>query len=850
MASTSLGRENGPVTPMMEQYRRLKEENPDALLFFRLGDFYELFCQDAELAAPILDVQLTSRDGQVPMCGVPYHALMTYVQKIMNAGLSVAVAEQMEDPRQAKGLVERQVVRSFSPGTFIAEDSVAAPRFGVLYRDSRGWALAVAELASGLLFVTEATGFRTEQVLEEWRRWQPDEYLSNWPMSTELTGRSIEGQQWFEGLKSGAKLERELADRLGTATLSGWGLDAVPRAQRALAVLVRYLDFSQKRQIRHWSAVHVLDPEAGMRLSPHALASLDILSADGGPDLYRVLNRTRTPMGARFLKRWLGRPLADLDAIRQRSIRIQRWQDAPLALAQAAEQLDRIGDLGRRISRLSLGLGFPRDLLALRTGLQAYHRIRQVASEVGESLPSTSQEVLALQEALAALSDEPPARWDEGGMFRPEVDEALDQARTLARDHRQALADLEQAERERSGIRSLKVGFHRAFGYYLEVSRTQSAAVPEDWRRRQTMTKTERYTSDRLLALESEILVAEERARAIEAARTESILGQVSSSAAELNRLAEALAEIDVLAGLARVVGERGYVWPEWTDGRSAPSFHALRHPVLETVIDHYVPTDFLPEDAKRMMIVTGPNMGGKSTFMRAVALAVFLGHLGMAVPAHWAQLPVMDGIYTRIGADDHLFRGQSTFMAELEEVAYILRKATDQSLILLDELGRGTSTYDGLAIASAVVDYLAQAPGPFTLFATHYHELTDLIHQRPSVQNWTVEVVSQDDGQLVFSHRVLPGSANRSYGLEVARLAGLPRVVLERARAALHRYEVSGAGTPASVEQLRLMQPPNPLAEALLQAVSDLDPDEISPRAAWQWLADWHARAQNGRDG
>ncbi len=849
MASTSLGRENAPVTPMMEQYRRLKEENPDALLFFRLGDFYELFCEDAQRAAPILDVQLTSRDGQVPMCGVPHHALMVYVQKIMNAGLCVALAEQMEDPRQAKGLVERQVVRRFSPGTFIAEDSTTAPRFGVLYRDARGWALAVAELASGLLFVTEATGFRTDQVVEEWRRWQPDEYLSNWSSPVELPGQAIEGDQWFEGLKSSVKLERELAAHLGTATLSGWGLDSVPRAQRALAVLVRYLDFSQKRQIRHWSAVHVLDPSAGMRLSPHALASLDVFSADGGPDLYRVLNRTRTPMGARLLKRWLDRPLVDLDAIRQRSARVQRWQGAPLALAQAAEQLDRIGDLDRRISRLSLGLGFPRDLLALRTGLEAYHHLCQVAEQAGEWLPPIDHQVVALQEALATLDDEPPARWEEGGMFRPGVDEELDSARTLTRDHRQALAELEQAERERSGIRSLKVGYHRAFGYYLEVSRAQSDQVPADWRRRQTMTKTERYTSDRLLALESDIVAAEEHAHAIEAARCEAILGQVSDAAGELNRLAGALAELDVLACLARVASERGYVWPEWTDGSRAPSFQALRHPVLETVIDHYVPTDFLPDDGKRMMIVTGPNMGGKSTFMRAVALAVFLGHIGMAVPARWARLPVMDGIYTRIGADDHLFRGQSTFMAELEEVAYILRKTSDQSLVLLDELGRGTSTYDGLAIASAVVDYLAQAPGPFTLFATHYHELTELIHRRPSVENWTVEVVSQDDGQLVFSHRVVPGNSNRSYGLEVARLAGLPRVVLDRARAALHRYEVSGAGTPATVEQLSLMQPPNPLAEALLQAVANLDPDEITPRAAWEWLAEWHARVENKRE-
>ncbi len=847
MASSGLDRENSPTTPMMEQYRRLKADHPGALLMFRLGDFYELFEEDAKIAAPILDVQLTSRDGVMPMCGVPHHALMGYLSKLMKAGMTVALAEQMEDPRHAKGLVDRQVIRTFSPGTFVAEDSPWVPRFAVLYRDGRGWALAVAELASGILFVTESDGFAEESVAEEWEYWKPDELLSNWPIAgIQEPGKRIDGAQWFRGIKAGVGLERDLAQRLGTASLSSWGLENAVRSQKALAVLLRYLDFSQKRRIQHWSAIHVQHQRDGLRLSPHALASLDVLNS-AGPDLYGVLNHTKTPMGARRLQWWLTRPLAEMAPILQRTGRIQRWQQASLLLDEAIEGLGPVGDMGRRIARLSLGLGFPRDLVALRSALHAYAEIRKLALAVGDEVLPEHPELEKLRRDLDDLTAAAPPRWDQGGLFLSGVDPELDRVRALAENQRLALASLEQSERERSGIRTLKVGYHRTFGYYLEVSQTQVDKVPSDWRKRQTMTKSERYTSDGLLALEAEILGAEQRALAIEQDKIAERLAEVSALASELTRVAEYLAELDVVTAMARVVQNRRWVWPTWVDGQVVPAFEGLRHPVLETVIDHYVPTDFAPEASKRMVVITGPNMGGKSTFMRAVALCLWLAHVGLAVPADTAVIGLLDGIYTRIGADDHLFRGQSTFMAELEDVALILRRASNRSLVLLDELGRGTSTYDGLAIAGAVVDYLAEAPGPFALFATHYHELTELASRRSTVQNWTVEVVVQANHNLVFSHRVVPGASDRSYGIEVARLAGLPRAVLERARKALQRWEASNPKAP-TVEQLSLVAP-NPRALALLAALETVDLDEISPREAWQWLLDWQKRAASDGD-
>ncbi|MBX5466740.1 MAG: DNA mismatch repair protein MutS [Firmicutes bacterium] len=832
---------------MAEQYRRLKAEHPEALLLFRLGDFYELFGDDAVTAAPVLEVQLTSRDGVVPMCGVPHHALDHYLRKLMAAGFTVAIAEQTEDPKKAKGLVERRVVRTVSPGTFVPdpEEGQWVPRFAVLVRDRRGWALAVAELATGALYVTEGEGHPIPAVLEEWERWRPEEFLTNWEdLKPQLSGRPVSAGEWF-GRRTEAAWEGYLAQRLGTQTLTAWGLGDRPRAQWALYLLVRALEVRQGRPLPHLTVLRVYDWHGGMHLPPRTLRQLDIFS-DRGPSLFGHLNHTVTGMGARLLREWLTRPLCDPAAIRRRALAIRFWAEAGALRRRLRETLRGAGDLSRRVSRLVLGLGTPRDLRAVRAAVAA-------AMALGEWVPAEGlYEALrdeidprrweALAQALDPLAEDPPLRWNDPGLIRPGADARLDRLRRLAADQRAALAELEARERERTQIRSLKVGYHRTLGYYWEVPRSQVGQVPPDWRRRQSMAHSERFTSEALLALEAEIQGAEAESLDREAAMAEAMVAAVREASEGLNRLASALAELDVLGALAEVVVRQGYTWPTILEPGQRMRITGLRHPVLETVLAEYVASDFEPEPEERVTIITGPNMGGKSTFLRALAQVAILAQIGMAVPCEMAALPCFDGIYTRIGADDDLVRGQSTFMVEMEEVAAILRQAGPHSLVILDELGRGTSTFDGMAIAWAVVEYLAGRDGPTTLFATHYHELTELGDRLQTVANRTAEVVPSPQGGVLFTHRILPGKALRSYGIEVARRAGLPPAVLTRAAAVLRRWETAGPQAAPAHAQLTLFAP-NPLCEELWAALAALDLDELSPREAWRWLEMWRRR-------
>lgn len=829
-------------TPMLDQYRRLKRQHPDALLLFRLGDFYELFEADAVRAAPLLDVQLTSRDGVVPMCGIPHHALHQYLPKLMAAGLSAAIAEQVEDPKAAKGLVDRQIVRVVSPGTYVPEEGNRTPRLAVLFGDRLGWALAVAELSTGSVMVTEgALADRQTLLEEEWARWSPDEYLTNLPLN--LSGRRVPDGPWFR--IDTARLEADLAAKLGTASLSSWGLADKPRIQSALAVLWRYVTHSQYREPVHLRQIVYYPLHQGMRVSPRTLAQLDVMH-DTHPSLYSVLNLTVTPMGARELARWLERPLTDLPAIRRRNQAISAWMDEPAARDRLRHLLREVGDLSRRLSRLALGMGQPRDLGGVRRALDRMPDLRSAVGPMAAIWPVDALNAGPLDTlagALAALSENLPARWDDGSLIRPGTDPLLDADRALLTGQREALAELESRERERSGIRTVKVGFHRSFGYYLEVSRKDAASVPADWHRRQTMTNTERFTSAALRELEAEILTAEERIRQREQEHIRDLMERVTAAMGELTDLAFCLAEADVLAALAEAAVRYRYRAPEWDEGE-APGIVAaeLRHPVLETLEPDYVASPLTLSPPARVAIITGPNMGGKSTFMRAVALNVLMAHVGGMVAADRLVLPVLDGVFTRIGADDDLFRGQSTFMVEMEEMAWILKQATPHSLVVLDELGRGTSTFDGLAIASAVLEELARPDGPFTLFATHYHELTEMPAAQSRIVNLTVEVVEDPAHRLVFSHRVTPGQASRSYGVDVAALAGLPPEVLRRAREHLLEWEQRRPEPSRPVQQATQFAP-DPLANALRAALAALNPDDLSPREAWQWLARWHER-------
>lgn len=837
-------KETKTMTPMLEQYYRLKAEQPDALLMFRLGDFYELFDTDAEQAAPLLDLQLTSRDGRVAMCGVPHHAVNQYSRRLLEQGLTVAIAEQMEDPSQAKGLVNRQIVRVLTPGTVIPDDEGRAPRLGVLYRHRQGWVALVAELSTGACHVAECSLRKDDRqnLADLWAVWSPDEYLTNdsdeWP-----GGVKVDGAQYFRRGEP-LELERLVSQKLGVAGLRRWGLQGRTEVHEALAALWRYLESTQRRSPSHLTDMRVYRLGQRVGLSPRSLTQLDLI--DGPYSLWKQLNQTVTPMGARRLSEWIAHPLQDADAIMERQRAVTYWVQQSLERAELRDLLKGVGDLGRRVARVTMGLGRPRDVEGIRAALIQMPAVREALERAAvwpfpDDVDAASLAHLA--EQLDVLADPVPARWEDTPLIRLGIEETIDESRRLLEDQRQALLALEERERERSGIKSLRVGYHRTFGYYLEVARSQAKTVPDDWHRRQTTAHTERFVSEALRDLERAIQEAESRLETAERAWEARLESLVLNQAAVLTSVSAWLAELDVLAGLAEAAARFGYHAPEFRDGEQPVVIEELRHPVLERLMRDYVTSTLELSSAHQTLIITGPNMGGKSTFMRALAQNAVMAQMGGWVAARVYRAPVFDAILTRMGADDDLVRGQSTFMVEMEEVAAILNQATGRSLVLLDELGRGTSTYDGLAIAQAVVERLALAEGPLTLFATHYHELTGLSDIHQAVSNLTVEVLEGPQGPI-FTHRVIPGQASRSYGIEVARMAGLPSSLIRRAEQHLRGWENGPSGPSPEPPQLTFYAP-DPETGPLVESLRALSPDDLSPREAWLWLAEWHGRLE-----
>lgn len=836
-------------TPMLEQYWRLKQQQPDALLFFRLGDFYELFEEDAQVAAPLLDLQLTSRDGKVPMCGVPYHAGNQHARRLLERGYTVAIAEQVEDPAQARGLVERKIVRVLTPGTVIPEDDERSPRLGVLYRYRNGLVALVAEVSTGTLHVVEGRNRREdiEHIAQLWSGWQPNEYLSNlnedWGQ-----GARVEAGAFFVR-STPSQTEQIIQKKLGLASLRRWGLDTPGPVHEALAALARYLKTLGPSTLGHLRDIHVHALEAQMRIGARALAQLDITS--GAHSLLRQVDRCRTNMGSRRLQDWLEHPLADAERIQKRSQAVGYWVDNPLARDQLRTQLAQAGDMSRRLARLVMGVGRPRDLKGLVEALKAFPALWECAhlSKVWPGSPILERQPWAtLTPRLDVLSDPVPARWEDTPLVASGVDAEIDRYRVLINDQRQALTNLEDAERRRSGIKSLRVGYHRTFGYYIEVTKSQAGHVPEDWHRRQTTTHTERFVSDSLRELETAILEAEDQLKVLERRWAERLVDEVTAESEWLAEAAAWAAELDALASLSEAAVAHRYCPPELDEPDAGIVVGGLRHPVIERLVDEYVASNLALESPHHALVITGPNMGGKSTFMRALAQNVILAQIGGWVACEKYRAPVFDSVLTRMGADDDLARGQSTFMVEMEEVAAILHQATPRSLVLLDELGRGTSTYDGLAIAHAVVERLAVPDGPLTLFATHYHELTSLADGHAHMANLTVEVLDGPHGPI-FTHRVVSGAASQSYGLEVARLAGLPPGLVRRAERHLARWEEGHFDFPSQVERGEQItfEAPDPLAKSLLDALKSMNPDDLSPREAWLWIAEWYDRVRRG---
>jgi DNA mismatch repair protein MutS len=852
-----------PTTPLMQQYHAIKARYPHALLLFRLGDFYELFYEDALLASRELQITLTSRNrekGQpIPMCGVPYHAADTYIARLLRGGFKIAICDQLEQPGPGKKLVRREVVRVVTPGT--------ATDVGVLDARENNFLAAVAkhpsgspiglayvDLSTGEFQATELSGPNADGDLrDELQLLHPRETLLPRPQQLFETAKSspVDGlggvesrlEDWVFQFDYASRILRE---QFGVTELTGFGLDGHPQAIAASGALVHYLRENSARgndpsgptngdspswleALRHLDAIRYYQQHDALVLDPVSVRNLELLapiftddSVRGLPTtLLATLDVTATGMGARLLRSWILRPLLDRAAIEARLSAIAQLLQQTVIRGEIRKELRGILDLERLTSRITLGLATPRELVALRKSLTQLPTLKKFVmpppaggSDLLRRLHEEIDELADVRERLErAISDEPPALATDPGIIRSGFHLELDELRNLSQHSKQIIASMEERERKRTNIASLKIRFNHVFGYYIEVSKPNLHLAPADYERKQTLVNAERFTCPELKEYERKILAADERILEIERQLFIDVRSSVAAKAARLRKTAAAIAQLDVLAAFAKLAGDRGYVRPEFTDTGEL-LIVAGRHPVIEELLrqrgERFVPNDLCFEPGRQqLLLITGPNMGGKSTYLRQAALIILMAQAGSFVPARQVKLPITDRIFTRIGASDNLARGRSTFLVEMSEVAAILNHATPQSLVLLDEVGRGTATFDGLSIAWAVVEHLQKHTRARTLFATHYHELTELADLLPAVKNVHVSV-KETPSEIIFLRRVEPGSADKSYGIEVARLAGLPRSVIERAREVLKRHEqsehqVSEALSPGAAAEAEL---------------------------------------------
>ena len=815
----------------MRQYREAKEQHPDAILLFRLGDFYEIFFEDAVIAAPVMGVTLTSRplgkSGRAPMCGVPHHAWQVYVGKLLRAGHKVAICDQME-PATNKGVVKRGVTRVLTPGT-VVEDAYLDPS-----RPNYLVAAWTHGLESGLAACDVSTGemllcqLPSERLASELARLGPAELLTP-PAMDEYKFDPVRGQQ-------------RLRDVLGISYAASVGAADAPLAVGAAGVVLDYLKQNQNEVVQGSFSVRTYSPDATMPLDPATVRNLEL------PALITLIDRTRTPIGARRLRAWIGAPLRDAESIELRLGAVDELASSPTQRAGLTAALKEVGDLERLVSRAAQGRASARELVALRRSLEAIPAlqealkvcdalaIRALAAEVSAAPPLAS-------ELGRALVEDPPALSRAGGAIRRGFDSELDGIVEASRSARDWIAGLEASERTRSGIRSLKVGFNKVFGYYIEVSNANSTALPTDYIRKQTLTGAERYLTPELKEKEAVVLTAQERIVARELEILAQLGAKVAESAAMLRTGAQAIGAVDALLSLAIAAADLGWRRPEVNAGLRL-SIKGGRHPLVENSLPAgvFVANDLeLDPETEQITILTGPNMAGKSTYLRQAAVIVLLAQCGSFVPAERAVVGLADRIFTRIGAHDDITAAMSTFMVEMTETAYILNHATRSSLVILDEVGRGTSTYDGLSIAQSVVEHLHESPrlGCRTLFATHYHELTALAESLPRVRNQRVEVL--EEGESVrFLHRVVPGGADRSYGIHVAALAGLPSGVIARARQVLAELERQRPLEPPDQQLgLPIEMAPDPLRKEL----EEIEPDSLSPLEALQKLYELRSR-------
>jgi len=840
-------------TPMMQQYLRFKREHPDRLLFYRMGDFYELFHADAERAARLLDITLTAR-GQsagapIPMAGVPYHALEQHLVRLLSRGESAVIVDQIGDPATSKGLVERRITRIVTPGTLTDVGLLDAKRDALLAAivvDNGRTGIAWLNLASGSLTLTDVAGTDVAATLE---RIEPAELLL--PQHAQLP--AWRGKAAVQHLPAwhfdAGNAARSLAKQMGTLDLKAFGIDGAPVAVGAAGALLAYANTTQQATLEHIGTLHVETTGEFVALDAATRRNLEItqtLAGDREPTLCSLLDTCATAAGSRLLRHWLSQPLRDLARAEARHDAIDALRRDPPVMRRLPEHMRRTIDVERVVSRIALRTARPRDLSGLRDTLALVPTIAQLIASLDSAVLRDCVQHLRCDASWHALlaraiADDPSALLRDGGVIATGFDAELDELRSIDAGCAQFLVDLEQRERARSGVANLKVEYNRVHGFYIEVSRAQSERVPDDYRRRQTLKNAERYTTPELAAFESKALTAQERALACERRLFDALLTALAPAIPALQAVAAALARVDVLAALAERADALRLTRPQFVrDGGIV--IEGGRHPVVERQVDAFIPNDVTLDATRRLLVVTGPNMGGKSTFMRQTAVIALLACCGMFVPAARATLGPIDAIYTRIGAADDLAGGRSTFMVEMTEAAYILNRATATSLVLIDEIGRGTSTFDGLALAWAIAHRLAEHNRSLALFATHYFELTALPSEIDGCANVHVDAVETKGRHgpgIVFLHKVEDGPANRSYGLQVARLAGIPADTLKQAQRYFARldkfnarddaqhdlFAANGGGADAVPQNLRL--------QMFEQHVAALDPDALTPRDA-----------------
>ena len=852
-----------PATPMMRQYLGIKAEYPDTLVFYRMGDFYELFFDDAKRAAELLGITLTARgtsgDQPIPMAGVPYHSAEGYLAKLVSYGESVAICEQTGDPATSKGPVERQIVRVLTPGT-VTDEAILDDRksclLAALCSDGDNYGVASIDLAVGTIFVTE---FESETLLQaELARLSPSELLTS-----ELNGaNNTSSAAWLSDLQQRYTVRErppwhfdtttaneQLCEQFGTKDLQGFGCEDLKLATGAAGCVLQYVRETHRGTPPHLEGITTEAQSDAVTLDAATRRNLELdssISGQPGATLKAILDKTCTSMGSRLLSRWLNRPLRSHKALNA------RFNAIDILIADSAlqdvltEQLTGIADIDRILARISIGSARPRDLLGLRNSLRRLPELYSVCSKVTDNLlngicdclDGFDRERTLLNDAL---NDEVPATLKDGGVIKTGFDSTLDELRNLSENADNFLTELEARERKRTGIATLKVGYNRVHGYYLEVSKASKGEVPQEYTRRQTLKGAERYITEELKEFEDKVLSARERSMNREKSLYEKLLTDLSNHLPALKQCARAVAELDVLCNMAERSVSNQWSRPTFNN-EPGIRYNAGRHPVIEaTLKDPFVPNDLHLDSKRRMFLITGPNMGGKSTYMRQTALIALMAHIGCHVPASDCVIGPIDRIFTRIGASDDLASGRSTFMVEMTEAASILHNATPHSLVLMDEIGRGTSTYDGLSLAWACAEALANKNKAFTLFATHYFELTTLAETHTAIGNVHLDAVEHND-EIVFMHNVKSGAASKSYGLQVAKLAGLPSTALRDARQRLQALENN---TTLSAQQASTIQSPqmglfDPQMGALKDAnaaltdyIADLDPDNLSPRQA-----------------